>query len=1200
MELTHIYSNSSGFTKSAGSQVIDFSSFTDNNSSPFTFTKLVGIFQKSTNKRFFNSANNSTFGSISGNQITITDTAFSAVPASDILISYGDDVVMLNTTGLAIVAAINSSNNFAETVWYDSANTSNFYVRDVSWFDSSSSYTVTFWDINRTTQLTNSVIISRLVQAITSTDYEIVTQDYKVINAFTGANVGDWIKQINIINTSSTSPAITATIWKNFSTNSTLSSAPTLSNLQVFGDTVYTNGTQKTQIVDSSGANTLAIGSAGNIIISGASAVGATPTLNPISVSGVDSGGLKRHFLTKTDGTVKTETTVIGAGGNTITSTTIGAKERLDVILATATTINTTPNSTVDMFGGVDPSNNAQFLQLDTNKRLLSSSQVQFPQILSYPPQNFLTATGTVQYSIVPNGLYSFCISIDNAILGATSNTIASCTTTAYTYGNYSAATTIATTTNIAGLQIGQLLSGTNIAVGTYVTSVTNGTGFTISQPAIASGTITLNVTAGFFAGTFQSSPDNATWNNISVTPLTYQIASGPTLSFTSVGLWKYQASNADKFLRFNLTSIGLTGVVTNLTSLRLRFNIDSLDRLGSKINLPYISYIAATAATFPTGIPALYPISTEYLSEIIFDNTAFAGTSQAITFKESNDDNGILFNSVSALQTNTLASTYILTTSSTGTYRITPTGKYFYIALTNGSAVTSNTISGCTATVGYQPATNFSFTGGNVGVGAAPSSSPLFIGGSDLANLTRKITQSTGGGLTGIGEIVELINTFTAGATIPSEGTNCRTFQSILNKDCDVYLGIANQGNGANKIQIEGSYDNQIFSVIPISRVDNLAAYSVGVSGNYINTAQATGDITPVTGAVYKGRSYGYNYIRVHQTAFTTTGTNGTLRIVPLQDDNDGSISSAFTLDSGATGVVEAAGTANGIMQVGGVKTLNTRGMTRGQLYLDALTYATAAPTSSTLVVEGSNDPTFSTGIWVALPLQPRGGGATVTSITTTPPAIGQWLGGQYEFDCSLYGFVRVRWSTFTMGTATQTRYHGALKLLTGNPYSPQRKRTYSTAFSVVPAASATDIFQLIGSASAVVEVTKIVISGTQTTSGLNNVFISKRSTANTGGTSTSAVLVPNNAVDAAATAVGTIYTANPSAVGTAVGDLEILSVPFNSTTATTNNIVERRFGANGKPLILNGVAQAIAIRLNGVTITGGSINISIEFNEY
>jgi hypothetical protein len=57
----------------------------------------------------------------------------------------------------------------------------------------------------------------------------------------------------------------------------------------------------------SSGGNTLAVGTSGNILVSGTSAVGIAPSLNPVSVSGVDGSGLKRHFLLNTDGSLKVD-----------------------------------------------------------------------------------------------------------------------------------------------------------------------------------------------------------------------------------------------------------------------------------------------------------------------------------------------------------------------------------------------------------------------------------------------------------------------------------------------------------------------------------------------------------------------------------------------------------------------------------------------------------------------------------------------------------------------------------------------------------------------------------------------------------------------------------------------------------------------------------------------------------------------------
>lgn len=69
-----------------------------------------------------------------------------------------------------------------------------------------------------------------------------------------------------------------------------------------------TNKAQYTHITD--GTNDALVSSAGGLIVSGLTAVGAAPLNNPVSVSGIDGGGLKRALLTDTTGAQ----VVVGAG----------------------------------------------------------------------------------------------------------------------------------------------------------------------------------------------------------------------------------------------------------------------------------------------------------------------------------------------------------------------------------------------------------------------------------------------------------------------------------------------------------------------------------------------------------------------------------------------------------------------------------------------------------------------------------------------------------------------------------------------------------------------------------------------------------------------------------------------------------------------------------------------------------------------
>ena len=91
------------------------------------------------------------------------------------------------------------------------------------------------------------------------------------------------------------------------------------------------------------GTNTASVSSGGGLIVSGLSAVGTAPANNPIGVSGVDGGGLKRAFLTDTSGRVEVDTVQslpLPLGASTLTAQNTG-----NTSLATIAT-NTTGVST--------------------------------------------------------------------------------------------------------------------------------------------------------------------------------------------------------------------------------------------------------------------------------------------------------------------------------------------------------------------------------------------------------------------------------------------------------------------------------------------------------------------------------------------------------------------------------------------------------------------------------------------------------------------------------------------------------------------------------------------------------------------------------------------------------------------------------------------------------------------------------------
>ena len=177
-----------------------------------------------------------------------------------------------------------------------------------------------------------------------------------------------------------------------------------------------------------------------------------------------------------------------------------------------------------------------------------------------------------------------------------------------------------------------------------------------------------------------------------------------------------------------------------------------------------------------------------------------------------------------------------------------------------------------------------------------------------------------------------------------------------------------------------------------------------------------------------------------------------------------------------------------------------------------------------------------------------------------------------------------------------------------TAIPYAPAAeapvdgfKNTYGASIQgLVPVASATDIFTITGVAGRTVRITRIEVSGTQTTAGQVDIIILKRSTADTLGTSTAPTIVSHDRLNPPATTTVLAYTANPT-TGNLVGNLRAGKL-FVAAPATASPTTVLAFDYGTRPsqaLVLRGTGDVIAVNLNGATVTGGSFNIGVEFTE-
>jgi hypothetical protein len=159
--------------------------------------------------------------------------------------------------------------------------------------------------------------------------------------------------------------------------------------------------------------------------------------------------------------------------------------------------------------------------------------------------------------------------------------------------------------------------------------------------------------------------------------------------------------------------------------------------------------------------------------------------------------------------------------------------------------------------------------------------------------------------------------------------------------------------------------------------------------------------------------------------------------------------------------------------------------------------------------------------------------------------------------------------------------------------------KATYSSAsVGVSLAATATDFWELIGSATKTVRVLRITITGTATAAASADVLLIMRSAADTGGTATQPTIVPNDSNNAAATAVINLYSANPT-LGTSVGTIRARKL--NLGAAGSAGTIDWRFSnTNDQAIVLRGATQVLALNFNGAAVPAGtSIDIECEWVE-
>lgn len=169
--------------------------------------------------------------------------------------------------------------------------------------------------------------------------------------------------------------------------------------------------------------------------------------------------------------------------------------------------------------------------------------------------------------------------------------------------------------------------------------------------------------------------------------------------------------------------------------------------------------------------------------------------------------------------------------------------------------------------------------------------------------------------------------------------------------------------------------------------------------------------------------------------------------------------------------------------------------------------------------------------------------------------------------------------------------------------------KTTYSAVFiGLVPAASATDVVCLAGSATKTIRVQNINISGSGTAISIP-VTLLKRTTADSGGTAASTTANPANTISKrdsnypTATAVPIAYTANPTINDTSPTYIDSQQLGVAATTVgIINSTVRFEFGNDDAnllaPPVLRGTGQQVCLNFNATSPTA-LLNGSITWTE-
>lgn len=144
------------------------------------------------------------------------------------------------------------------------------------------------------------------------------------------------------------------------------------------------------------------------------------------------------------------------------------------------------------------------------------------------------------------------------------------------------------------------------------------------------------------------------------------------------------------------------------------------------------------------------------------------------------------------------------------------------------------------------------------------------------------------------------------------------------------------------------------------------------------------------------------------------------------------------------------------------------------------------------------------------------------------------------------------------------------------------------------------TDIL-VIKAGSKIVRLRSIIVTGTATAASNIQMYLYRRSTSNAGGTSVAQTPVQRDVNDDAKTASLSLYSANPTSLGTSLG---VMDGGRLNLAPAANGSIDRlilQYGwMNDKAPVVRSATQFLCLGMNGAAMpAGGTIDISITWSE-